>query len=372
MAVKVHSIESSAAAEIYITAVPQPGASPQKQAQQLFSEVAGTLRSRQAWLLQERVFTGKDAMGLVRDVRSGEYGDIDDGVAPSLLIGGKDDGGGFSGVQVHAVSGCGRPQVLVHNQAACGRLLKTARCTFLTLSAMAASEPLPAAERARAMLEKAELVLKRAGVDFLSVARTWMWLGDILSWYDDFNQVRNAFFTERGLIGTGSRQSMPASTGIGLALYDDEICGMDLTAVVEPVESIEFLEAIGKQQCALDYGSAFSRASRAITPGGETIYVSGTASIDASGATTHIGDIGGQIASTIENVRAVLKDMGCSDGDVVQMVAYCKTTEVKKALDGLKGGFDWPWLTVICDICRPDLLFEIEATAAVGMRESNN
>jgi len=365
MAVKLHSIESSSATEIYITAVPEPGASPQKQAQELFGEVAGVLRSRQAWLLQERVFAGKGAMGLVRDVRAGEYGVLDDGVVPSLLGSVKDSAGAIYGVQVHAVSGCDRPQVLVHKEAACGRVLKTPRCTFLTLSAVSAGESHKPAERARAMLEKAELVLKQAGVDFLSVPRTWMWLGDILSWYDDFNQVRNTFFTERGLIGTGSRQSMPASTGIGLALYEDEICGMDLTAVVEPAESIEFLEAIGKQQCALDYGSAFSRASRAITPGGETIYVSGTASIDATGATINIGDVAGQITTTIDNVRAVLKDMGCRDGDVVQMVAYCKTPEVEKALDELKGEFDWPWVTVICDICRPDLLFEIEATAAV-------
>jgi len=27
-----------------------------------------------------------------------------------------------------------------------------------------------------------------------------MWLTDILSWYGDFNAVRNKFFTERGLI----------------------------------------------------------------------------------------------------------------------------------------------------------------------------
>ena len=45
------------------------------------------------------------------------------------------------------------------------------------------------------------------------------------------------------------------------------------------------------------------------------------------------------------------------------MIAYCKTTEVERVFDSLKDNLDWPWLTVICDICRPDLLFEIEATA---------
>jgi enamine deaminase RidA (YjgF/YER057c/UK114 family) len=143
---------------------------------------------------------------------------------------------------------------------------------------------------------------------------------------------------------------------------------MDLTAVLEPADSIQFLGAVGKQQCALEYGSAFSRASRSITPAGETVFVSGTASIDASGATTNIGDALGQINSTIENVRAVLRDMNAADEDVVNVVAYCKTTEVGKVFDGIKGNFPWPWVTVICDICRPELLFEIEATAMLKQR----
>jgi enamine deaminase RidA (YjgF/YER057c/UK114 family) len=98
-------------------------------------------------------------------------------------------------------------------------------------------------------------------------------------------------------------------------------------------------------------------------PAGETVFVSGTASINASGITTHVGDALGQINTTIENVRAVLKDMNCSDQNVVQVVAYCKTTEVEKVFNTVKATLAWPWVTVICDICRPELLFEIEATA---------
>jgi len=55
--------------------------------------------------------------------------------------------------------------------------------------------------------------------------------------------------------------------------------------------------------------------------------------------------------------------MHCGDEDVVQVTAYCKTTEVERVFSDLKRGFDWPWVTMICDICRPELLFEIEAAA---------
>ena len=136
-----------------------------------------------------------------------------------------------------------------------------------------------------------------------------------------------------------------------------------MTAVLEPASSIELLAAIGRQQCAFDYGSAFSRASRASSPAGKTVFISGTASIDVKGNTTHIGDAKGQIATTIENVRAVLRDMNCQDGDVVQVVAYCKTAEVEGVFEEFRSQLNWPWITTIGDICRDDLLFEIEAAA---------
>jgi enamine deaminase RidA (YjgF/YER057c/UK114 family) len=359
----IRGVESSEAAEIYISSTPRGDAPPQKQAQEIFSGIRKILRSKSASILHERVFAAGSVMEIIRSVRSKEYGDIDDGVAPSFLVGREGLCGPISGVQVHAVSGPRKPEVISLGRTLCGRIFRGQGRAYLTLSGISAPQAAQAAEQAQAILEKAEAALKQSGADFLLVPRTWMWLGDILSWYDDFNHVRNRFFTERGLIGRGSRQSLPASTGIGLGPAFGGSCAMDLTAVLEPVYSIQFLEAVGKQQCAFDYGSAFSRASRAITPAGETVFVSGTASIDAAGATTNIGDALGQINTTIENVRAVLRDMHCADEDVVQVVAYCKTTDVEKIFDSSKASLAWPWVTVICDICRPDLLFEIEAAA---------
>jgi len=357
------SIESSAATEIYISAVPTENVPPQEQAKEIFSRIRDTLRSKKARIVQERVFLTQNVMEIVASVRSKEYGDINDGVAPGFLAGVEGIFGPIAGVQVHAISSDSSPEVINLEGTACGRILRVPGRTYLTLSQLSATHLAQPTKQARAMLEKAESALKQFGADFLSVPRTWMWLGDILSWYGDFNRVRNDFFTERGTIGKPSRQSMPASTGIGLAPDDGAKCAMDLIAVLEPADSIQYLPAVGKQHCALEYGSAFSRAARAITPAGETVFVSGTASIDANGETTNIGDAQGQINTTIENVQAVLRDMHAADEDVVQAVAYCKTTEVENIFNGLKSTLPWPWVTVICDICRPDLLFEIEATA---------
>jgi len=289
--------------------------------------------------------------------------ELDDGVAPSFLVAAEGSSGPIAGVQVHAVIAENKPEVVSLNRADCGRILRTMGCSLVTLSGISAPKAPNNTQQAQVMLETGESMLKQFGADFLSVPRTWMWLKDILSWYDDFNGVRNNFFTERGLIGAGTRQSMPASTGIGLGPDNGGHCAMDLVAILEPADCTEYLQVTGKQHCALNYGSAFSRASKATTPAGQTVYVSGTASIDAGGATTNIDDAAGQINATIENVRAVLTEMKSSEKDLVQVIAYCKTTEVEEVFKSIKANLNWPWITVICDICRHDLLFEIEAAA---------
>jgi enamine deaminase RidA (YjgF/YER057c/UK114 family) len=360
---EIRSVDSASATEIFISATPGETATLHDQAREIFSGIRDTLRSKNAFVLQERVFSTLEATGTIRQARSEAYGEADDGVAPSFLVAAEGSSGPIAGVQIHATITENKPEVVNLDQTACGRILRAGGCTLLTLSGISAPQAGNNTEQARIMMEKGEAVLKQFGADFLSVPRTWMWLKDILSWYDEFNKVRNDFFTERGLIGDGTRQSMPASTGIGLGPDNGGHCAMDLVAVLEPADCTEYLQVTGKQHCALNYGSAFSRASKSIMPAGQTVFVSGTASIDASGATTHIGDAAGQINATIENVRAVLAEMQSSEKDIVQVIAYCKTTEVEQVFNSLKGGLDWPWITVICDICRPDLLFEIEAAA---------
>jgi len=361
--IDTRKVQGLSATEIYISAEPANSVTSQGQIEGLFAEIGDILNKENANILQEWIYTVDGVVDKVSAARREAYGKKDDGVAPSLLVGRQGRHGSIAGVQVHAVAGSNKPEPIMLDGEKCGRVLKSAGLTYLTLSGIAGGKSGGHVKQAREMLEKGESALKQFGGDFTCVPRTWMWLGDILSWYGEFNAVRNQFFTERGLIGKGSRQSMPASTGIGLGLGGSKQFGMDITAVLEPKSSIEFLGAIGRQQCALDYGSAFSRASQANSPAGKTMFVSGTASIDAKGTTAHIGDAKGQIETTIENVRAALRDMNCGDGDVVQTVVYCRTTEVEDIFEKFKGRLDWPWVTVICDICRDGLLFEIEAAA---------
>ena len=362
-------VESRGVSEIYIAAVPDPGDPIEQQARDVFERIHDRLSAMNARILQERVFANADVMSLLSKNRSEVYGILDDGVAPSYLVSETPGSCPVAGIQVYAVAGATEVDVLGLEDAPCGRVVGTADRKCVMLSGITGDADTPPAQQAQILLQKGELVLEQFEADFLSVARTWMWLGDILSWYGDFNTVRTDFFKERGLVGEGTRQSMPASTGIGLGPAGPCACSMDLTAVIEPRGATEYLGALGRQQCALEYGSAFSRASRAVTPAGRTVFVSGTASIDAAGATTNIGDAPAQIQTTIQNVQAVLSDMGLGDQDVVQVVAYSKTTEVEDIFKHMKDHLAWPWVSVVCDVCRDDLLFEIEAAAIADSKK---
>jgi enamine deaminase RidA (YjgF/YER057c/UK114 family) len=361
------SVESSDAKELFISAVPRPGQPMEAEATRIFEAIRDAVSGTQgASLFQERIFGTEAVMGPLRAVRSRCYGSVDDGVPPSQLVCTPSPAAGpWAGVQVHAIaSKSERTQVVRGTDGApCGRLVQAGPSRYLGLSAISAPEAGDAPQQARAMFERAQGILQSEGASFLNVPRTWIWLHDINGWYSDFNRARTGFFTDYGILGTTVHPPMPASTGIGLGLAGGAACAMDLTAVLEPDNAIDHLQAAGRQRSAFEYGSAFSRASQAVTPGGRTVFVSGTASIDRQGQSVHVGDALGQIHATIDNVMAVLSDMECGPADVVQTLAYCKTPEAEAAFAGVRDTLDWPWITMICDVCRPELLFEIEVTA---------
>lgn len=366
MKIDTRIIKSNTATDVYIKASATPNIAPQEQANELFNGIRRILESEDAKILHERIYGTEAALKAIRSIRADIYGSYDDGVEPAWLVVPQGINGQIAGVQVHALRSEESPTILHLDNKACGRIVQTGESKYLTISCIQAPEAGEAANQARVMLEKAEIVLKQADCDMFSVPRTWIWLKDILSWYDEFNLVRNSFFTEHGLIGDGTANKMPASTGIGISPGNGAICGMDLAAVIGPDKSIEYLDAGGNQNSALKYGSAFSRASRVETPAGTTVFISGTASIDSSGKTTNIGDASKQIEATIGNVRAVLSEMQCRDEDVVQATAFCKTPEIEKLFQDQWSDLVWPSVTVIADVCRDDLLFEMEVTAAIA------
>ena len=378
MDVKVRGIESLKGREVYITASPDRSHPSLQQAHEIFEGIRDALRKNGAWICQERIFAPPEAVADLAKLRRQIYSDLDDGVPPTWLADTE-----FRGVQIYAISQRHKPRVLCAQGHPCGRLIKNNGCAWVTASALPllhANEPSPPTEetgptQTRLAFEQAESLLKQAGGDVKSVARTWFYLNHILDWYGTFNDTRSRFFTDRGLLAPGAGGKLPASTGMGVSPAGGARCSMDLIAVVgDPTCSrapkgcaLKHLAA-GKQRSAYEYKSSFARAATVCTPAGHTIFVSGTAAIDPTGVTCHRSDIPGQIRMTLDCVNAVLSDLACRQPDVVQAIAYCKTAQVEEFFEPWRQAIDIPWTVVRGDVCRDDLLFEAEAVACRGAR----
>lgn len=355
------------AAELYLTAGPQlPHRPAGEQARSLYSAICEVIRRQGARIFEERIFASADAMAAVEAERHAAVGGLDDGVPPTRIIVEPGVTGGLAGVQVHAVAADSAPVVFEQSDNGVwsgGRQLAIGQDRWLTLSTAAAACDGAPGDQARGMFGRVGQMLRAQGTGMRAVARTWLWLDDVCAWYADLNAARTAFFRQEGLIDGVSKPRLPASTGIGLGNGAGGVCAIDLIALPGREEQIRLLEAGGSQNSAFAYGSAFSRAAVAPMPAGPTLFISGTAAIDSAGRTEHVGQIGQQIASTIAHVRALLNQAGCGDAEVLSALVYCKNRQVQEMFCSQLADLNWPAIHMIAEVCRPDLLFEVEVTA---------
>jgi len=226
-----------------------------------------------------------------------------------------------------------------------------------------------AREQARQMFERTDRLLISAGMSYRQVVCTRIYLKDILDWYDDFNTVRNPFHERVGLSGDG-RHQVPASTGIQGKIAEACACFMDVTALLKTdTKTCPFTKLRNPlQNEATDYGSSFARGVQVEVPGVRYVFVSGTASIDETGATVHLGNPLEQTRRTMQNFEAILRAGGAAPADLYHAVWYVKAPAYAALVRDEMTRRDWPafpYITVKADVCRPDLLVEIDGAAAL-------
>jgi 2-iminobutanoate/2-iminopropanoate deaminase len=118
--------------------------------------------------------------------------------------------------------------------------------------------------------------------------------------------------------------------------------------------------------------SSFSRGMRIDLNGLTILLISGTASIDESGKSVHIGDFRAQMRRTLANITGLLTSEGCTWHDIVRTTCYLRDIERDyEAFNEERTAFfaaqqldPLPASTGIqAKLCRPELLVEIEAIA---------
>lgn len=227
-------------------------------------------------------------------------------------------------------------------------------------------------EQTQEMFLKANILLNNNNFKFTDICRTWIYMDNILSQYDEFNKARNEIFHKLSFLQENNQEYekiyIPASTGINGGNTYKSSGIMDVLAVKSKTKNINIYSDNGTlQNSAYRYGSAFSRSliiedqSRK----DKIIYLSGTASIDKTGKTAFVNDIDKQITMTLNVIDALLQKHKTTRKNICEGTVFLKKKKfLENFLDVFEGKNikEFPLIIVVADVCRDDLLFEMDAT----------
>lgn len=273
----------------------------------------------------------------------------------------------FTGTQLCAISGIDLTPIYLEDKIV-GKYYETNDAKYCYLGNIHSSNSNQSnAAQAKDAYDMIKDILTRFDMKFTDITRMWNYLSDLLTWYGDFNKMRTEFFTNEGLFET---DFTPSATGIGVA----NIAGMsyvgNLLAIKPKNSNITIKEVESPLQCsAQDYKSSFSRVAKVEANGLRQLYISGTASIEPMGKTVNLDDVKGQIELTMQVVSAMLTSQGMNWSSVSDSIAYfTKLEDIEIFYNFLKinGYPDFPVTISHADICRDDLLFEIEVDAILS------
>jgi len=272
-------------------------------------------------------------------------------------------GSPLAGTHIHAVSGAEVERITLADRPVAS-VFGDEHARYCCVGDLWAGDQLVSrTEQAEQTFDMIETVLKLADMDFSNVVRTWLYLDRLLEWYGPFNKVRDGFFQRHGVFDA----LVPASTGISGANPSGAAVAAAAFAVEPLNDSMGITALPSPLQCpALKYGSSFSRAVDISLPGYSRVLVSGTASIEPGGDTAYVDDVPGQVDLTMRVVKAILEQRDMTWSDVTRAIAYFKSDDFCRAYEDYCRGEEMPDMPTIItenDICRHDLLFEIELDA---------
>jgi enamine deaminase RidA (YjgF/YER057c/UK114 family) len=344
--------------EFRFTARPIPGDEPLA----LFGRVSEALHETEAQVVKYDVYGALEARNTALHLITGQLG------APDWPINWVEGMRGahrpVSGVQVVAISGTS-VETLRLGRRTIGRIYTVGPFRHCVLGEIAPENiAVSRSIQAEEIYETLEAALASGGMKIGDLVRTWLFIDDIVTWYPSFNLVRTGFFRRKGLLDG----RVPASTGIGGKTYGRPALSAAAWAAVSASGSGSIVEVPSPLQCpATEYGSSFSRAIELSSETGRTLLVSGSASIDPDGRSVFPGDGNAQIGHAMKVVREMLASRGMDLLDITRAVVYFKDIQdaplfARWCLDNEVANL--PSVALQTDVCREELLFEIEVDAS--------
>lgn len=213
--------------------------------------------------------------------------------------------------------------------------------------------------------EKISDVLISCDMTESTIARTWISSEDILRDYDLLNRAREGFFKTWF---SSPNHFVPASTATDCRIIGNQVLSIEFCAFSGDDLSVSH-QVSPLQNEPVHYGVLFSRAVVVRFTAHKLVFISGTASIDKSGATVHAGNFERQTAVTLDVLSALLREVDGSFSDIVQAAVYLKRSMDLDLCLRILDAVEFPRAKTLfhldVDLCRDDLLCEIEATAVV-------
>ncbi len=212
-----------------------------------------------------------------------------------------------------------------------------------------------------------------------SIVRQWNYLEDIVGFededqkYQEFNNVRSEFYGN-----SFEKAGYPAATGIGMnrgGLIIEFVAVKSDELETSPVDNPEQISAhsysedvLVGEECILKTTPKFERARFFELFNKKLIFISGTASITGE-ETVGVGDPVKQTEITINNIQRLYSDkilQNISDEKLQSRYGHARVyVKYRKDYPAIKEVFEshfgnQPVVYIIADICRNDLLVEIE------------
>lgn len=244
---------------------------------------------------------------------------------------------------------------------------------------------------AQDVFQQTGVLLAAAGLDWGHVVRTWWQLGNITGAegdtqrYMELNRARTEAFAGLNfgngrLCAAGTPVGYPASTGIGMETGAGlTFAGLAMETerrdvILLPLENPLQTPAYGYAARYSPQSPKFSRAMALVMPDYLTAWISGTASI-VNSEVLHPNCVISQTEQTLDNIAALVapenfarhgqSEAGATLRDLAKVRVYVKRAAdfaaCQKVCQGRLGNI--PAVYVVADICRPDLLVEIEGVA---------
>lgn len=342
--------------EFHITIEPVPEDTAASMVERLHAFVS----SNQARIARQETFGADEAAMEFRAVQAKRFGAADWPITSVRAL--SCNGLPLAGVHSLAIAG---PEVtaILEDGHAVGTLFSDGFARYCILGGIVPKASAhPRLNRTTLVFEEMARHLEGASMDLTNIARTWLYLDDILGWYDIFNHERRSVFEEHDIFS----HCVPASTGIGAPnpLGAALMAGAWAVQAEDPAVTVEAVKS--PLQCsARDYGSCFSRAVEIGTPDLRRLFVSGTASIEPGGRTVHAGDVEKQVELTFQVIEAILQSRGMGWQNTSRATAYFKHARDAWALPAYlaQRKLTLPAVVTEAYVCRDDLLFEIEIDA---------